>query len=56
MQRNHRRQVDPQRTDSFLEKFAPSTKNQLNKDENRFDSFRNILLFDIELFLVKVGS
>jgi hypothetical protein len=39
MQRNHRRQVTPQRTDSFLEKFAPSTKNQLIQDENRFNFF-----------------
>lgn len=39
MQRNHQRQVLPQRTDSFLEKFAPSTKAQLVQDENRFDGF-----------------
>ena len=37
MQRNRGRQVIPQRTDSFLEKFAPSSKNQLIKDEHRFD-------------------
>ncbi|CAF0786655.1 unnamed protein product [Adineta steineri] len=34
MQKNHRRQVIPQRTDSFLEKFAPSSKNKLVQDEN----------------------
>ncbi len=37
MQRNHRRQIIPQRTDSFLEKFAPSSKNKLIQDENRFN-------------------
>ncbi|UJR16327.1 hypothetical protein I4U23_003233 [Adineta vaga] len=34
MQRNHGRQVIPQRTDSFLEKFAPSSKIQSIQDEN----------------------
>lgn len=34
MQRNHGRQVNPQRSDSFLEKFAPPSKDQLLGDEN----------------------
>ncbi|CAF1682904.1 unnamed protein product, partial [Adineta ricciae] len=34
IQRNQERQVIPQRTDSFLEKFAPSTKIQAIQDEN----------------------
>jgi hypothetical protein len=50
MQRNHRRQVIPQRTDSFLEKYAPSTKNQLIQDQNRFN-FEKEFLFIFNYFL-----
>jgi hypothetical protein len=55
MQRNHRRQVIPQRTDSFLEKYAPSTKNQLIQDQNRFNFERIFDLYLIIFILVKIG-
>ena len=57
MQRNHRRQVIPQRTDSFLEKFAPSTKKQIIQDENKFDcsTMMMISLKSNRLILGKFG-
>lgn len=49
IQRNQRRQVEIQRTDSFLEKFAPSSKNQTIADENRFE-FRQIVIENVVFF------
>lgn len=55
MQKNQRRQVTPQRSDSFLEKFAPSNKNRTITNENRFSfSVRNRNDHRIWFFFVQV--